>query len=94
MKRENAVKNSKSNSSIKKDHQVIQRLDESLPLDTEAWRTVEQSLMRLTEFAPRTVITDLVNAIACYADDQARSGYILGQEDLMAEMTEIIKRVA
>lgn len=67
-------------------HHVTQRLDESLPLQTDEWLRVEQLLMQITEFAPNTLVSDLVNSIALYADDQARRGYILGQEDLAQEL--------
>ncbi|HEY9868287.1 MAG TPA: hypothetical protein V6D08_03915 [Candidatus Obscuribacterales bacterium] len=69
-----------------RDHQVITRLDESLPLETEDWLTVERMLVRLTEFAPTEMLVDLTAAIACFADDQARRAYILGQEDIAAEL--------
>lgn len=68
-------------------YKVAQRLDESLPLQTAEWKTVEQALMRLTEFAPESLVSDVMGALAFYADDQARRGYILGQEDLIKEMT-------
>jgi hypothetical protein len=32
------------------------------------------------------MLTELVNTMATWADDQARRGYILGQEDLMHEI--------
>lgn len=66
--------------------EVTKRLDESLPLQTEDWIKVEQVLMRLSEFAPESVLLDLATAIAFYADDQARRGYVLGQEDLIARL--------
>lgn len=66
--------------------EVTKRLDESLPLQTEDWIRVEQVLMRLSEFAPECVLLDLATAIAFYADDQARRGYVLGQEDLIAKL--------
>jgi CRISPR/Cas system-associated protein Csm6 len=72
----------------KNDYYVAQRLDESIPLQTEEWTKVEQMLMRLTEFAPPSMVTELVSTIASFADDQARRGYILGQEDLMKHLTE------
>jgi hypothetical protein len=62
---------------------VTQRLDESLPLETEEWKRAEQLIMQLCEFAPISLITEMVNAIAIYADDQAHKGYVLGQEDLI-----------
>jgi hypothetical protein len=86
MKRQTVTKIAKRKVSI--DMTVIQRLDESLPLQTEEWNRAEQLLMQLTEFAPNSLITEVVNAIAVYADDQARRGYILGQEDLTKEMKQ------
>jgi hypothetical protein len=86
MKRQTVTKIAKPKVSI--DMTVIQRLDESLPLQTEEWNRAEQLLMQLTEFAPNSLITEVVNAIAVYADDQARRGYILGQEDLAKEMKQ------
>jgi len=67
-------------------HQVITRLDESLPLETEEWLPVERLLVRLTEFAPSQMLVELTSAIASFADDQARRAYILGQEDLAFEL--------
>ncbi|HEY9788305.1 MAG TPA: hypothetical protein V6D17_23150 [Candidatus Obscuribacterales bacterium] len=67
-------------------HAVTQRLDESLPLNTDAWERVEQLLMQMTEFAPTRLVLETVNAIAVYADDQAQRGYVLGQEDLIADI--------
>ena len=69
-------------------YQIMTRLDESLPLETEEWQPVEQVLMRLTEFAPKEMLVDLTYAIAEFADDQARRGYILGQEDMAEELKE------
>ena len=63
-------------------HYVAHRLDQSVPLQSEAWQGVEQMLMRLTEFAPQSLIMEAASAIASYADDQAQLGYLLGQEDL------------
>jgi hypothetical protein len=65
---------------------VMERLDQSLPLVTEDWQRVEQMLNLLTEFAPSAMVTELAGAIAGYADDQARRGYVLGQEDLVREL--------
>lgn len=67
-------------------HMVTQRLDESIPLDSKEWKSVEQILMRITEFAPISLIAECVNAIAVYADEQAQQGYILGQEDLIQQL--------
>lgn len=67
-------------------HMVTQRLDESIPLDSKEWQAVEQILMRMTEFAPASMITECVNAIAVYADEQAQQGYLLGQDDLIKQL--------
>ena len=92
MKRNKTVKTKELTAKEKQEEYfVAQRLDESIPLQTEEWEKVEQMLMRLTEFAPATLINEVVSAIASYADDQARRGYILGQEDLMKHL---LKRVA
>ncbi|HEY9759329.1 MAG TPA: hypothetical protein V6C97_29495 [Oculatellaceae cyanobacterium] len=92
MKRNKAVKSKTVTAEeIEKQHFVAQRLDESIPLQTDEWEKVEQMLMRLTEFAPAALIEDVVAALASYADDQARRGYLLGQEDLMKHL---MKRVA
>jgi hypothetical protein len=80
-------KSRKSKTHIETDrHYVMERLDQSLPLVTEDWNRVEQMLNLLTEFAPGSMVTELAAAIASYADDQARRGYILGQEDLVREL--------
>lgn len=71
-----------------RNHQIITRLDESLPLETEEWTPVEQLMARLIEFAPAEMLVELGSAIASFADDQARRGYILGQQDLALEITQ------
>ena len=71
--------------------QIISRLDQALPLETEEYRRVEQLLAYLTEFAPVELVDELAGAVVFYADDQARRGYALGQEDLIIELN---KRVA
>ena len=87
MMRHESKKSTRSQlSDVTRNHQVITRLDESLPLETDDWAAVEQMLMRLTEFAPTDMLVDLTSAIACFADDQARRAYILGQEDIAAEL--------
>jgi len=73
---------------ISHQHRVIQRLDESLPLETEEWKRAEELIMQLCEFAPVSLLTEMVNAIAIYADDQARRGYVLGQEDLIKQLKQ------
>ncbi len=65
---------------------VMERLDQSLPLVTEDWQRVEQLLNMITEFAPTSMVMELAGSIANYADDQARRGYVLGQEDLVREL--------
>jgi hypothetical protein len=86
VKKLSAQKNAKAAS-----HYVYQRLDESLPLNTPEWTRVEQLLMRLSEFAPAEIVNELVDSVASWGDDQARRGYVLGQEDLTQELK---KRVA
>ncbi len=65
---------------------VMERLDQSLPLVTNDWQRVEQLLNMITEFAPTSMVMELAGSIANYADDQARRGYVLGQEDLVREL--------
>ncbi len=60
---------------------ITRRLDDAIPLNTDEWQKVEQMLMRLTEFAPTDLIMEVASAVAFYADDQARRGYILGAAD-------------
>ena len=89
MKRNKAVKGKQVIDREKEqEYFVAQRLDESIPLQTEEWVKVEQVLMRLTEFAPPTMINEVVSALASYADDQARRGYLLGQEDIMKHLMQ------
>ncbi len=63
---------------------ISSRLDSAIPLNTKEWQKVEQNLMRILEFAPAEMVLDVANAIASYADDQARRGYVLGQSDLQS----------
>lgn len=60
---------------------VNSRLDQGMPLDTAEWTKLEQKLIRLLEFVPVEMVFELVQQVAAYGDDQARRGYILGQED-------------
>ncbi|MGD9682133.1 MAG: hypothetical protein AB7W16_13185 [Candidatus Obscuribacterales bacterium] len=85
-KKGSAKKNGKLVLDDSHDRYVTARLDQALPLVTEDWMTVEQILNRLSEFAPADMLMELTNAIAVYADDQARRGYILGQDDIFKEM--------
>jgi len=86
MKRVKSDQKKQVKNTLKHRHMVTQRLDESIPLDSKEWQAVEQILMRLTEFAPESLITECVNAIAVYADEQAQQGYILGQDDLIKQL--------
>lgn len=72
----------KNRAPVLSERALAARLDHSIPLDTEQWQKVEQSLMRMLEFAPSAMILETASAIASYADDQARRGYQLGQADL------------
>lgn len=69
---------------------VMERLDQSLPLVTEDWKRVEQLLNMFTEFAPTDMVMELAGAIANYADDQAKRGYLLGQEDMVKEVRRLV----
>ncbi len=40
------------------------------------------------------MVNNITEAIIAYADDQARRGYILGQEDLVSELKKKAIRVA
>jgi len=73
-------------------HMITRRLDEAIPLQTPEWKRIEQLLMQLTEFAPQSLVAEVVNAMAIYADDQAHRGYVLGQEDAIASLSQ--KKVA
>ncbi len=86
MKRVKLSQKSEIQKAAERRHMVTQRLDESIPLDSKEWQAVEQLLMRMTEFAPESLITECVNAIAVYADEQAQQGYILGQDDLIKQL--------
>ena len=68
MKRVKLSQKTESRKAADRRHMVTQRLDESIPLDSKEWHAVEQILMRMTEFAPASLITECVNAIAVYAD--------------------------
>lgn len=69
-----------------RNYEILARLDESLPLATDEWLTVDMVLNRLSEFAPVDLLVELRGQIASYADDQARRAYILGQYDLLGEI--------
>ena len=73
---------------------IIARLDDAIPLNTPEWVTVEQMLNQISEFVPMNMVNNITEAIIAYADDQARRGYILGQEDLVSELKKKSIRVA
>ena len=73
---------------------IIARLDDAIPLNTPEWVTVEQMLNQISEFVPMNMVNNITEAIIAYADDQARRGYILGQEDLVGELKKKAIRVA
>lgn len=73
---------------------IIARLDDAIPLNTEEWVTVEQLLNQISEFVPLSMLNALTENIVNYADDQARRGYLLGQEDLVAEMKKKAAKIA
>jgi hypothetical protein len=55
---------------------------------------VERLLNQVSEFVPIPLLNALTESIISYADDQARRGYLLGQEDLAAEMRKKAARIA
>lgn len=69
-----------------RDYTIIARLDDAIPLNTDEWVSVEQMLNQVSEFVPLSLLNNLTEAIINYADDQARRGYLLGQEDMVAEL--------
>jgi hypothetical protein len=73
---------------------VIARLDDAIPLNTEEWVAVERLLNQVSEFVPMSMLNTLTEAIINYADDQARRGYILGQEDLVSELKKRSSKIA
>lgn len=73
---------------------IIARLDDAIPLNTDEWVSVEQLLNQISEFVPLSMLNALTENIVNYADDQARRGYLLGQEDLVAEMKKKAAKIA
>jgi len=73
---------------------VIARLDDAIPLYTEEWVAVERLLNQITEFVPTSMLNSVTEAIISYADDQARRGYLLGQEDLVTELKKKASKIA
>lgn len=77
-----------------RNYTIIARLDDAIPLNTEEWVSVEQMLNQISEFVPMSMLNNLTEAIINYADDQARRGYLLGQEDLVAELKKKAAKIA
>jgi hypothetical protein len=77
-----------------RNYTVIARLDDAIPLNTEEWVSVERLLNQVSEFVPLSMLNSLTEAVIAYADDQARRGYLLGQEDLVQELKRKAARIA
>lgn len=77
-----------------RNYTIIARLDDAIPLNTEEWVSVERLLNQVSEFVPMSLLNTLTESIVSYADDQARRGYLLGQEDLAQEMRKKAARIA
>lgn len=85
-----------SNTKVDKlrNYTIIARLDDAIPINTEEWVSVEQLLNQISEFVPISMLNNLTESIVGYADDQARRGYLLGQEDLISELKRKTSRIA
>ena len=77
-----------------KNYSIIARLDDAIPLNTEEWTQVERLLNQISEFVPMSMVNNVTEAIIAYADDQARRGYLLGQEDLVSELKNKAVKIA
>lgn len=77
-----------------RNYTIIARLDDAIPLHTDEWIAVEQMINQISEFVPLSMLNNLTEAVINYADDQARRGYLLGQEDLVAEMKNKAIKIA
>ena len=77
-----------------KNYTIIARLDDAIPLNTEEWVAVERLLNQVSEFVPMSMLNNVTESIIAYADDQARRGYLLGQEDLVQELKKKAARIA
>lgn len=77
-----------------RNYTIIARLDDAIPLNTEEWTSVEQLLNQISEFVPLSLLNNLTESIVSYADDQARRGYLLGQEDMVAELKKKASKIA
>ena len=77
-----------------RNYTIIARLDDAIPLQTDEWQSVEQILNQISEFIPINMLNSVTESIIVYADDQARRGYLLGQEDLVKELKQKASRIA
>jgi hypothetical protein len=77
-----------------RNYTIIARLDDAIPINTEEWVSVEQLLNQISEFVSLSLLNNLTEQIVGYADDQARRGYLLGQEDLIAELKKKTAKIA
>jgi hypothetical protein len=84
------------NSKAEKIHNytVMSRLDDAIPLQTEEWQSVEHLLNQISEFVPLSLLNNLTETVITYADDQARRGYLLGQDDFVQELQTKIAKIA
>lgn len=73
---------------------IISRLDDAIPLQTDEWLAVERLLNQASEFVPTPLLNTLTEAVVAYADDQARRGYLLGQDDFVKELQVRLSRIA
>ncbi len=73
---------------------VMSRLDDAIPLQTEEWLAVERLLNQVSEFVPLSLLNNLTETVITYADDQARRGYLLGQDDFVQELQTKVARIA
>lgn len=88
------VMNSTTKTDKLRNYTIIARLDDAIPLHTDEWIAVEQMINQISEFVPLSMLNNLTEAVINYADDQARRGYLLGQEDLVAEMKNKAIKIA
>jgi len=72
----------------------MSRLDDAIPLQTEEWLSVEHLLNQISEFVPLSLLNNLTETVITYADDQARRGYLLGQDDFVQELQTKVARIA
>ena len=73
---------------------ITARLDDAIPLNTDEWISVERFLNQISEFVPLSILNQLTESIVNYADDQARRGYLLGQQDLVTELKKKAAKIA